>query len=47
MDMVIKEGFLKEAMELHRELPVVDAHLDLAGEVLLRNKAGERDIVKK
>ena len=47
MDMVIKEGFLKEAMELHREIPVVDAHLDLAGEVLLRNKAGERDIVKK
>lgn len=45
MDLRVKEEFLKEAMELHRDTPVVDAHLDLAGEVLLRNQAGERDIV--
>ncbi len=47
MDIKIKEEYLKQAVKLHRENPVVDAHLDLAGEILLRNRAGERDVVKK
>lgn len=47
MDIKIAEEYVKQAMELHRENPVVDAHLDLAGEVLLRNRAGERDVVKR
>ena len=47
MDIKIAEEYVKQAMELHRENPVVDSHLDLAGEVLLRNRAGERDVVKR
>lgn len=46
MDIKIKEEYLNQAMELHRANPVVDAHLDLAGEILLRNQLGERDIIK-
>lgn len=46
MDIKIREEYLNQAMELHRAKPVVDAHLDLAGEILLRNKAGERDVIK-
>ncbi len=46
MDIKIRENYLTKAMELHRVNPVVDAHLDLAGEILLRNQAGERDIIK-
>ncbi|MBD5548635.1 MAG: hypothetical protein HDQ97_14805 [Lachnospiraceae bacterium] len=47
MDIRISEQYIRQAMELHKENPVVDAHLDLAGEILLRNQAGERDIVKR
>lgn len=46
MDIKIKEEYLNQAMELHRVNPVVDAHLDLAGEILLRNQAGENEIIK-
>lgn len=46
MDIKIKEEFLNQAMKLHSENPVVDAHLDLAGEILLRNQAGENDVIK-
>lgn len=34
MDILVKEEHLARAFELHRMNPVVDAHLDLAGEVL-------------
>lgn len=47
MDLKIKESFLEQARNLHRENPVVDAHLDLAGEILLRNQAGESNIIRK
>lgn len=47
MDIKIREEYLHQAMELHRENPVVDAHLDLAGEILLRKLAGEQEVVKK
>ena len=47
MDIQIREEYLKRAMELHGKNPVADAHLDLAGEILLRHQAGERDVVKK
>ncbi len=47
MDIKIRENYLTKAMELHQANPVVDAHLDLAGEILLRNQAGERNIIKK
>ena len=36
MDLMVKEEFLKKAIALHENFPVVDAHLDLAGEILLR-----------
>ena len=43
----MKEAYLQQAMELHKSFPVVDAHLDLAGEILLRNKLGEREDIKE
>lgn len=46
MDIKIRQNYLEEAMALHKECPVVDAHLDLAGEILLRNQNGESDVVK-
>ena len=47
MDLKVKEAYLQHAMELHKSFPVVDAHLDLAGEILLRNKLGEREVIKE
>lgn len=47
MDLKVKEAYLQQAMELHKSFPVVDAHLDLAGEILLRNKLGEREVIKE
>lgn len=45
-----KEYFRQEckqqAAQLHRENAVVDAHLDLPGEILIRKNNGECDIVK-
>ena len=46
MDIRISENCLAQAVRLHRENPVVDAHLDLAGEILLRHQAGEREVVR-
>ena len=46
MDIKVKQEYLERAVKLHKDNPVVDAHLDLAGEILLRKRNGERDIVK-
>lgn len=46
MDIKVEENCLLKAMDLHRKTPTVDAHLDLAGEVLLRHQAGEKEVVK-
>lgn len=35
----IEEKYRRQAEKLHRENPAVDAHLDLAGEVLIRMAA--------
>lgn len=47
MDIKVKREFLQQAVELHKTYPVADAHLDLAGEILLRRQAGETDVIKK
>lgn len=47
MDIKIAEKYVEQAMKLHRENAAADAHLDLAGEILLRHQAGESDIVKR
>ena len=47
MDIKIRQEYLEKAMELHRSFPVVDAHLDLAGEILLRHRAGEEGVIEK
>ena len=47
MDILVKEGYLKKAKEMHRKYPVADAHLDLAGEILIRRKLGEENVIKK
>ena len=39
-------NFLSQAQKLHQENYVADAHLDLAGEILLRHQAGETDIIR-
>lgn len=46
MDIKVEEIYLQRAMDLHKNTPAVDAHLDLAGEVLLRHQAGEKEVVK-
>lgn len=46
MDIKVEEEYLRQAFKLHQENPVVDAHLDLAGEILLRNLAGEYEVIK-
>ena len=46
MDLVVKEEFRRRAEALHRANPVVDAHLDLAGEILIRQRLGEREIIR-
>ena len=45
-DIQIEEKYRRQAEKLHRENLAVDAHLDLAGEVLIRRQLGERDIVR-
>lgn len=47
MDLVVKGEFRKRALALHEECPVVDAHLDLAGEIKIRKKLGEREIIRR
>ncbi len=47
MDITVREDNLEWAMALHRSCPVVDAHLDLAGEILMRHKIGETDVIQK
>lgn len=46
MDIPVKEEFIKKAKNLHAVHPVVDAHLDLAGEILIRNEIGEMDVIR-
>lgn len=47
MDILVKEKYIKQAAELHRNHPVVDAHLDLAGEILIRKQLGEKNIIRE
>ena len=47
MDITVREDNLEWAMALHRSCPVVDAHLDLAGEILIRHESGESDVIRK
>lgn len=47
MDILLKENVLRRARLLHQQNPVVDAHFDLPGELLLRHKRGERDIIRR
>lgn len=44
--MVIEEQYMKLAKELHDKYGVIDAHLDLAGEIYLRYKRGEKEVIK-
>ena len=44
-DMKIEDRYLEQAMRLHRQYPVVDMHLDLAGEMLLRHELGEQNVL--
>ncbi|MCL2717778.1 MAG: dipeptidase [Lachnospiraceae bacterium] len=40
-------NFINYAQKLHLENYVADAHLDLAGEILLRHQAGETNIIQR
>lgn len=46
MDIKVREEYLLRAIKLHKENPVADAHLDLAGEILLRKETGEKNIIR-
>ncbi len=41
------DEYWQQALKLHRENPVVDAHLDLAAEIHMRYQIGEREVIKK
>lgn len=43
----MENEFFERAIRLHKENVVVDAHLDLPGEILHRKNNGERDIIRK
>lgn len=43
----MEEVLVEWAKAVHRENPVVDAHLDLAAEVYARRSFGERDVVER
>lgn len=45
--MIISEKNLQRALELHQTFPVADAHMDLAGEILLRHQAGEENVLRR
>lgn len=47
MDIQVAEAYVREAAELHHSFSVVDAHLDLAGEILLRHRLKEEQVIKK
>lgn len=47
MDILVKEEYVKKAKEMHGKYPVADAHLDLAGEILIRKQLGEEGIIKR
>lgn len=44
-DMKLQETFVEQGKLLHRKRPVVDMHLDLAGEMLLRHQLGEQNVL--
>lgn len=44
-DMKLQETFVEQGKLLHRKHPVVDMHLDLAGEMLLRHQLGEQNVL--
>lgn len=46
-DIKIEEQYLLQAKRLHQENPTADAHLDLAGEILLRHRAGEKEVIRR
>lgn len=45
INMKIENRYLEQALRLHRHYPVVDMHLDLAGEMLLRHELGEQNVL--
>lgn len=45
MDLVLQKESLEKAKKLHEKAPVVNAHLDLAGEILLRHQLGEKRVL--
>lgn len=44
-DIKLQETFVAQGKLLHRKHPVVDMHLDLAGEMLLRHQLGEQNVL--
>ena len=45
--MQIQEQYMEQARKLHQACPVADAHLDLAGELLLHVNNGEREALRR
>lgn len=45
--MIQEEHYYQRAYELHQQVPVIDCHNDLAGEVLLRHQQGEEHVLRR
>lgn len=41
------DSYYQQALSLHHQVPVVDSHNDLAGELLLRHRQGETHVIKR
>ena len=46
-NMAMEKGCMELAKKLHQSVPVVDAHLDLAGELFFRVQNGEQDPLRR
>lgn len=45
--MTHKSDYYMQAVQLHQQVPVVDCHNDLAGELLLRHQQGETHVIQR
>lgn len=45
--MKLNDTYYQQALALHQQVPVVDSHNDLAGELLLRHEKGETHVIER
>lgn len=45
--MIQEQSYYHQACKLHQQVPVIDCHNDLAGEILLRHQQGEKHVLER